>query len=409
MNYVRIPEILLPNEQIDIQKWAVIACDQFTSQREYWDELDKTVGEVSALRLIYPEVYMNDNREARIDSISKKMREYLSDKVFRSVDGIVLSVRTTKYGHRRIGLILSFDLEQYNPYSNDLPVKATEQTVVERLPIRIEVRKRATIELPHALLLMDDDSKSIIEPIFERKDALTKLYDSELNCGGGHVEGYLVDNGEEVIKKLEGLVDRERLLRKYGTDNEILFVVGDGNHSIAAAKACWDDLKRTLTEEERKNHPARYVLCELNNIYDEHLLFEPIHRVVTGAGEDLIDGLKETLNGDGKVEISYRGKRYEINVPMSAAIAIKEIQEYIDAYIDEHPEAEQDYVHGYQHTLSVAGSNGIAIFMPIIPKGDIFVYVQKNGVLPRKAFSMGEAEEKRYYLEAKTIINNRYV
>lgn len=409
MNYVRIPEILLPNEKIDIKKWAVIACDQFTSQEEYWDKLDRTVGDISALRLIYPEAYIDDNRKERIANIKLKMDEYLSGNVFRSINGMILTIRTTKYGHRRVGLILSFDLEQYNPYTNDLPVKATEQTVVERLPIRIEVRKQASIELPHALLLMDDDSKSIIEPIFERKDTLAKLYDSDLNGDGGHIEGYLVDNSEEVLAGLARLVDKERLIRKYGTDNEFLFVVGDGNHSIAAAKACWDEIKTKLTAEERENHPARFVLCELNNIYDEQLLFEPIHRVVSGAGEEFIDGLKNALKGDGVVEINYRGKRYEINVPLSAAVAIKEIQEYIDAYIAANPNVTQDYVHGYQHTLYVAGSNGIAIFMPIIQKGDIFVYVQKNGVLPRKAFSMGEAEEKRYYLEAKAIISNRYI
>ncbi|NCA67924.1 MAG: DUF1015 family protein [Clostridia bacterium] len=406
MNYVRIPEILLPNETIDIKNWAVIACDQFTSQEEYWEELNKSVGEVSALRVIYPEVYLGKNQEERIKSIKEKMKEYLFGEVFRKIDGFILTVRKTKYGHRRVGLMISIDLEQYNPFTNDRAVKATEETVVERLPIRIQIRKNASIELPHALILMDDDTKSIIEPIYDRRESLDKLYDSELNGDGGHIEGYLVDNPQEVLEGLELLINKERLMRKYGTENEFLFVVGDGNHSIAAAKAYWDELKVDLTEEERENHPARYALCELNNLYDDELLFEPIHRVVFGAGEEFIDAMTAALQGDSQIELNYRGKHYFVNIPSCAAVAIRDIQGFIDGYIKTNTGAMQDYVHGYQHTLAVAGSTGIAIFMPTIQKGEIFVYVEKNGVLPRKAFSMGEAEEKRYYLESKLIKNN---
>lgn len=403
MNYVRIPEVLLPNKQINIKNWAVIACDQFTSQQDYWEELDKTVGDISALRLIYPEVYLGKNQKERIKSINKKMMEYYNGNVFRTVKGIILTVRTTKYGRKRIGLILSFDLEQYNPYTNALAVKATEQTVVERLPIRIEIRKDASIELPHALLLMDDEEKDIIEPIYQNRNTLEKLYDSDLNGGGGHIEGYLVNDSEKVLEKIYRLIDKERLLKKYGTDKEFLFVVGDGNHSIAAAKACWDELKKTLTEEEKANHPARYVLCELNNIYDEELVFEPIHRVIMGAGKEFIEELVKSVKGESCVELVYMGKVYCINASSNAAIAIRDIQSFIDNYIETHPQVSQDYVHGKEHTLSVAGLGGMAIFMPTIKKNEIFMYVQKNGVLPRKAFSMGEAEEKRYYLEAKKI------
>ena len=404
MNILTVPEILLPNGTVDKQKWAVIACDQFTSQPKYWNELDESCGDVSTLRITFPEIYLGKDEDVRIKNINDTMYRYLDSGVFRTVKGFILTVRTTKFGNKRVGLMLAFDLEQYS-VTEDLAVRATEAIVPDRLPIRIRIREHAPIELPHALLLLDDENRTVIEPIYAARDKLKKLYSFTLNQDGGTLEGYLIEDTDSVIRAIDELTSPENEMRKYGNDKPFVFAVGDGNHSIATAKACWEALKPTLSEEEQKNHPARYCLAEITNIYDENLKFESIYRVVFGAGMPLVDKLISTLKGSSKLRIVYNEKEYFSEVSSNTAKAIKDVQRVIDEFITEHPEARQDYIHGDDHLLSVAkNSDGVAIFTPKLKKTDLFRHVARHGVLTRKSFSMGEAEEKRYYYEARMIV-----
>ena len=403
MSVIKIPEILLPSDEIDKSKWSVIACDQFTSQPEYWSALDNYCGCVSALRIIYPEIYIGKGEDERIKKINDTMKAYLDGGVFKTVKGLILSVRKTAFGHRRVGLIAAIDLENYS-VKEKLAIRPTEAIVEERLPVRIKIRENASIELPHALLLIDDAEKTVIEPLYNRKGNLKKLYSFDLNMGGGSLEGYLVDDPQDVVKKLEVLGSKENALNKYGSEEPFLFAVGDGNHSIATAKACWETIKTKLSAKETKDHPARYCLAEINNIYDEDLIFEPIFRVVFGAGEDLINELKNSLSGQSVLKIVYKGKEYQVNVPENSALAIKNTQAVIDKYVSGRCGVTQDYIHGEENLLSVAkAKDGVAIFMPKLKKSDLFSYVAKNGVLTRKSFSMGEAQEKRYYYECRKI------
>ncbi len=406
MNIIKIPEILLPNKSVDLEKWAVIACDQFTSQKKYWDKLDEFCGDVSTLRIIMPEIYIKDNTEERVEKINQTMRDYLQNGVFDTVNGFILTVRTTKYGHRRVGLLVAFDLEEYDPFERRA-VRATEATVKERLPIRVQVRQNAPIELPHALVLIDDDQKTVIEPIFERRDQLKKLYSTKLNMDGGTLEGYLVDDPQAVIDALDKLTSPEKIMEKYNSTKPFVFAVGDGNHSIATARVCWDKIKEGLTEEERKNHPARYCLVEVNNIYEEDLNFEPIFRLVTEVDKkDFITKMQKTLDGSRKIKLFANNTYFEVNVSKNTAEAIKQIQAFIDNYFIENniPQTAQDYIHGEDHLIETSlEHDGIAIFMPKLKKADLFKYVAKKGSMTRKSFSMGEAEEKRYYFEARKV------
>lgn len=393
MSLIRASEILLPNEKIDLEKWSVVACDQFTSQPSYWEKLDKFCGEISTLRIIYPEIYIGKNQCERIKKINSTMVKYCHSGIFHKVKGFVLTVRKTSFGRKRLGLILSFDLEEYS-FTEALEVRATEATVPERLPVRVEIRENACLELPHALVLMDDKKKSVLEPLYENRASLKKLYEGKLNSDGGEIEGYLVENTQEVID----------LIQKTKTDNAnpFTFAVGDGNHSIATAKLCWEKIKKNLSEREKENHPARYCLCEVENLYDDGIVFEPIHRVVFDVGEEFIKYCEENLKGEAEAEFVYKGKSFYVKRSSSTPQAIADIQRVIDEYLSKNG-GTQDYVHGREHTLSVAGETGVAVFMPALEKSDLFAYISQGKILTRKSFSMGEAEEKRYYLECKMI------
>jgi hypothetical protein len=404
MSIVNKSKILLP-KNVDFQKWAVIACDQFTSQQSYWDKLEKFVGDsYSTLKITYPEIYLNDNREKRVAKINATMNEYLSNGIFESFDSFVLVERTVSGGKKRVSLVVSVDLEQYDYHRVLTGIRATEDTIVDRLPVRISIRKDAPIELPHIILLMDDTDKNIIEPIYQNKDSLRKLYDFDLNMNGGHIAGYEVPNTDEIIKKLDNLLDPNTQIKKYGFDAKIAFAVGDGNHSMATAKEHWNSIKNGLTEKERCEHPARYCLVELLNIYDDGLIFEPIHRVVFPKCEkDFVDGLKNSLKGCGKQQILTKDKKINIDCPISSAETIKAVQEYIE-YMAAKGLAEVDYVHGTHHVTEVVESvGGLGILMPKFSKSELFSYVLNVGNLPKKAFSIGTAENKKYYLEAKRI------
>lgn len=396
-------KILIP-QNVDMQKWAVVACDQFTSEPKYWQQLEKFVGDSpSALKLVLPEIYLSDT-ERRTAAINKNMAEYLEEGILQPVDGFVLVEREVEFGKNRIGLVLSVDLESYDWRRVRCPIRATEDTIVERLPARVSIRKGAPIELPHILLLIDDKEKTVIEPLYAKKEQLKKLYDFELNMGGGHIAGYEVTETEEVIKKLSALADKDTQQRKYGWDAGLLFAVGDGNHSLAAAKSWWEQLKPTLNEEQRQNHPARFALCEVINIYDEAMLFEPIHRVMLNVGEDFIEELKKRLHGSGQLKLFTKDKEYIINAPEKSSETIKAVQEFIEEYLRT-VGGEVDYVHGDEHLEEVVESseNAIGILMPYFGKEELFDYVLNVGNLPKKAFSIGGPEFKKYYLEAKII------
>ena len=400
---IKAPHILLPKKGIDMNAYAVIACDQFTSQPEYWDELKReTENKVSTFHMIYPEAYLeNTNQEEYIESINKSINSYLKDKSLVDVgECFVLVERTTPYGNRRLGLVISIDLEEYS-YKHGVPcsIKASEATIEERIPPRLKIRKDAQIELPHTLLLFDDKEKTIVEPLYKNKDKLSCLYDFELNHDGGHIKGYLVKDTEDIIKKFNEL---------YKKNNDgLMFVVGDGNHSLATAKAHWENLKKNLSKEERNNHPARYALVEANNIYDEGIKFEPIHRILFNCSNDFVEGLEKVMAGEESNCSFYSQKigKKPLKSPKNAAKTYQIVQNYIDEYIGKHHETKVDFIHDEQSLIDVANKNpgSVAIIMPALGKGDIFEFVAKDMVLPRKSFSMGHASEKRYYLEAKRI------
>ncbi len=413
---VKVPDILLPNDSIDMSKWAVVACDQYTSEPDYWDGVKKaTAGSPSALNVIFPEVYLSQDNAPIIKSINKTMHEYLDSGVLQSIGkGFVLLERSTPITPKRLGLVIAVDLEDYSFVRADKAnIRATEGTVVERIPPRVKIREHAPIELPHIMLLIDDRNNSVIEPLYANRDKLTKLYDFDLNMNGGHLRGWHVKDTESVEKALAGLLDEKVLKEKYGsTDEVMLFAVGDGNHSLATAKACWNNVKATLSAEEQKDHPARYALVEVMNLHDKGLEFEPIFRSVFNVDtKDFLAGLDKAVKDSG-LKCDYKCYTYttkygrsDLMLPSNAAVAVGLVQDYIDAYIKSHAGSEVDYVHGEDSLKQVtdAAPNRVAITLPPLAKNDLFDYVLKVGAFPRKTFSMGEAFEKRYYVEARKI------
>lgn len=390
-------EFLVPSENVDKARWAVIACDQFTSQREYWSELADFVGGApSTLSLIYPEVYLKDgDKQERISSIRNAMKEYAADGTLIPVQGVILVDRTISDGRHRIGLVAALDLEEYEfTPVNDAHVKATERTVEERLPARIEVREGATLECSHVMLLTQIGD--FIEKELEKAKAQKPLYDFDLNMKGGRLTGYLVEDPDAMLEKLEELTAK--------ANDKVRYAVGDGNHSLATAKRCWESVKKDLTEEERKTHPARYATVEVVDIFDKSLDFEPIHRVIFNADEKAIEYIADRCGGESSIKAVCDGKEYVIPVKENSSDAIADLQNAMDEYLREHKEAGIDYVHGDGYTAKIAKDNGaVAIFMPTVEKQTLFDYVARRGVLPRKSFSMGNAEDKRYYYETKKI------
>ena len=395
------PHILLPRKGTDMSAYAVIACDQFTSQVEYWNDLKDMIGDkLSTFHMIYPEAYLEStNQSEYIAKINQTIDSYLKDNLLVDMgECFVLVERVTAYGVRRLGLVISIDLEEYS-YERGVPcsIKASEATIVERIPPRLKIRKDAPIELPHTLLLFDDKEKSNIEELYAKRKELDLLYDFDLNQNGGHIRGYLVKDTDAVIKKFNDIYKKN--------NNGLMFIVGDGNHSLATAKAHWENIKKTLSKGEQENHPARFALVEANNVYDDGIIFEPIHRILFNAG-NFLDQLNE-LKGDGELAYSYskKGGKKAIKTPKSAAETYQIIQKLIDKNLKEHPEMKVDFIHDESSVLEIADKNpdSLAIVMPALGKSDIFEFVAKDMVLPRKSFSMGHASEKRYYLEAKKI------
>lgn len=393
MKAIKAPKILLP-KSADMTRWAVNACDQFTSDEKYWSEVDNLVGQnPSTLRLIYPEIYLKDNPEKRIADINANMQSYLDGGVFKTLkEGFVLVERTTQSG-TRFGLVLAIDLEAYDfKVGSKALIRSTEATILERIPPRVKIRQNAPIELPHVMLLYNDRQNQILSSI-KRGEV---LYDFDLNMGGGHVKGTYIENSNEVIESFYNLMNAT----DYGNGEKLLFAVGDGNHSLATAKTCWENIKAGLSEEERANHPARFALCEAVNIYDSALFFEPIHRLVkTDKVEEFKNGYN--LTGDGTAYIVVNGEKIGVPFPQNTPQGIRELDKYISEFIGEFG-GEVDYIHGDSEICQLS-SLGAGVILPAIGKDDFFRLIVTGGNLPRKTFSMGEGNEKRYYIEAKAI------
>ena len=403
--------ILLP-KNVSFEKWAVIACDQFTSQPEYWKRVRENVGEaVSTLNLVFPEAELNVDRAERIKSINENMAKYLAEDIFTEYkDAYVYVERTLKNGVVRKGIVGVIDLEQYD-YNADSKsaIRATEQTVLERIPPRVEIRRNASMELPHVLLLCDDEKERIIEPLTAKKAELPKIYDFDLMEGGGHIAGYLLQ-GTEVDAINEAIAAYEEdVLKKYEVTGKapMTYAVGDGNHSLATAKACYEELKEKCGAEEVANHPARFALVELENIYDEAQVFEPIHRLLTNVNvKELLTYLEVEIGGNGTaIKWFANGEAGELKInDENGELPLEVIQVALDKYLKANA-GEIDYIHGDETLEQLSQKeNTIGFLMPNVTKNAFFENIVNNGVMPRKTFSMGEAEEKRYYLEGRRIV-----
>lgn len=417
MSVIKKEHIYLPNKTLDYSKWSVIACDQFTSDKQYWEGVKAYVQDSpTSLFLIFPEIYLQKDNTERIKEINKNMRDYYT-KGLLCDEGVCLILvnRTTQNAKKRLGIVMAVDLEDYSfKKDEEKLIRATEGTVVERIPPRIEIRKDAIFEMPHIMLLYDDREQMIAENLYKNKDNLEKLYDFNLNMGGGHLEGYKIKNVDEIIEKFNKLLTPDYLQKTFNTTTPLLFAVGDGNHSLATAKAHWDNLKIKLSEEEKLNHPARYALIEAVNIHDGGIKFSPIHRVIYNANKKFIKGLSklfkikhtdETKNDYITQTVYLNDKVIPIDLPSNTPLAIKLVQDYIDESLTNNLEMSVDYIHGLDELKRIVKENksAVGITMPTLDKNQLFEFIIKHGVLPRKSFSIGEAKEKRYYLEAHKI------
>lgn len=396
MKVIQSAKILLPREGINLNKWAVVACDQFTSEPEYWDEVATYVGnEPSTLRIILPEVYLESpDKEARIEKINATMKDYLDSGILRErFEGLMLVERETR--KKRRGLVVALDLENYEyTKGSKTLIRATEGTVESRIPPRLEIRKNALVELPHIMVLIDDPNKTVIEPLFEEN--LEKVYDFELMMRGGHIKGWKIDD-QNLIEKIN------QNLEKLISSDGFLFAMGDGNHSLATAKAHWNNIKNNLNEEEKIDHPARFALVELVNVHDEGLEFEPIHRVIFGVESDKLENF---LAGEGKaVKMVSNGEEKIMRLKeVGSNLVVGDLQKLLDEFLQQNPEVKIDYVHGEEAVKKLAVGNNVGFILEGMKKEELFPTVEKDGALPRKTFSMGEAEEKRYYLESRKIV-----
>lgn len=420
------PDILLPKKGVDLKKWAVVACDQYTSELDYWERVSSYVGdEPSTLHLIFPEVYLEkEDPNNRIATIQEAMKTYNEQHLFETYEkSFFLVHRKTANNLERWGLIVALDLDQYDyNEASRSPIRATEGTILSRIPPRKLIRKDVPFELPHILVLINDMDNFVIEPLKNLNGSLEKMYETDLMENGGQVTAYRINNGE--------LLDQiattfEKLHATINEENPIFLAIGDGNHSLATAKACWEDIKTTLTEKEALNHPARYALAEIVNIYDSGLLFEPIHRVLFNIDKELfferlqrycesltitdesdVDSLIESIGlQNGRQRFGYVDKNglklVLINRPVGSITAAT-LQLVLDSLIEDNVVV--DYIHGEDVTLSLGSKEGnIGLLLPGIEKETFFDTIISDGSLPRKTFSMGDANDKRFYLEARKI------
>ena len=435
---VQVPNILLPKAGTDMRKWAVIACDQYTSDRRYWQRLEEqTAGAISTLKLIFPEVNLEDaDAEQRIAAINRAMEDYLADgSLVEQRPGFILVDRKTCEVESRKGLVLALDLEQYdyNKGAQSL-IRATEGTILDRLPPRIKVRQNAPIELPHIMVLIDDPQCTVIEPLFNQQ--LETLYDFDLLENGGHLHGYRVDQPQlinQVVAALEKLADPVAYRAKYQVDDAVmLYAMGDGNHSFATAKAIWEKLKAEATDPAAiMDHPARYALVELVNIHDPGLEFEPIHRVLFDIDAEQLKSQMSSFFAERGTPLTFTACA-DLSTAQSLAASVKSghafpvvlagqfgvctvanpeytlvvatLQACLDRFLQDNPAARIDYIHGTRPVTDLGSNAGSAgFYLPAISKHDLFKTIILDGALPRKTFSMGEADEKRFYLECRRI------
>lgn len=439
---IALPTLLLPGPQVDLEAWAVIACDQFTQDQGYWQKVEERVGpRASTLRLIFPEIYLDEpQRRERIQSIQHTMRSYLDLGVFGSpLSACMYLERATPSHPLRRGLVLLIDLERYDWSPGARPwIRATEGTVQERIPPRMEIRRGAALETPHVILLVDDDQETLLEGLGARVVPRKPTYETTLMLGGGAVRGWRIDTAEDlelIATSLEALAQRSKTRYLRGAeaslmDDPFLFAVGDGNHSLATAKAVWEEYK-ALHEGaiDLLSHPARWALVEIENLYDRGIEFEPIHRVMFGARLDDIVELLSSLpdysaQGVKTIEAMVRlvgdrdcnrtrygiiAKNGAVVVETSApGIATGPLQPLLDRWVGQKTGRSIDYLHGTEETLRVSletkdSAPRVGILLPPVEKGDLFFTVARSGPLPRKSFSMGEAVEKRYYLECRAL------
>jgi uncharacterized protein (DUF1015 family) len=429
---IQIPQVYLPKAGTDLSKWAVIACDQFTSEPEYWRSVEKIVGNApSTLNLTFPEIHLDrPGGDARIQNIQATMQKYIDEGILQPRDGFVYVERTVA-GKTRKGIVLCLDLECYDYKKGSASlIRATEGTIVDRLPPRIKIREGAALELPHILVLIDDPNHTVIEPLSKGKSKFEKLYNFDLMLDSGHLAGYAVNTEFEtqVIEALRGLANPGTFAAKYGISKDqpvLLFAMGDGNHSLATAKAIWEKVKGRVGMD----HPSRYALVEIENVHDDGLEFEPIHRVLFNIKKDLFAALEKTFGANLKytpvasademvkrvdfaegekqaVGLVGGGKQFgmvEIAHP-SSNLAVGTIQSFLDAFLEDGGVEKIDYVHGRDVAERLALQSGNAgFYLPGIHKSDLFKTVILDGALPKKTFSMGEAREKRFYMEARKI------
>jgi len=412
MNAFLPADILMPKTD-KMEKWAVIACDQFTSDQAYWDRVRKNAeGAPSTINLILPEAELGTEKEAaHTATINATMAEYIQNDIFKTYENSLVYVeRTLENGSIRKGLVGMVDLDAYD-YStgSTSAIRATERTVVERIPPRQRVRRNAPIELPHILMLCDDHRKVLIEPIAAKKDTLPKLYDFDLMEDGGHIAGWLVAGKD--VEEFNAVLTRytETVGEKYRDlpGVPMVFAVGDGNHSLATAKSCYEELKAQNPGVDLSNHPARYALVELENIHDDAQVFEPIHRVITKTdAKKLLRCISENACAEGGFPVKwYIGKESgTIYLDKSRSqLAVGALQGFLDEYLKQN-EGEIDYIHDDDELIRLADQeNAIGFLLPAMEKSQLFRGVIADGILPRKTFSMGHAREKRYYLEGRKI------
>ena len=429
---IQFPKILLPKYGTDMQKWATIACDQFTSEPEYWDKVAEIADNApSTFNLVLPEVYLGTDKETeRLKQTNQTMRSYLEQGLFDTYTQPIYIERTS-LGKTRKGLMIAVDLERYDfSKGSQSLIRATEGTILDRLPPRIRIREGATLELPHILILIDDPDNTVIGPVETSKASLDKIYDFDLMLGSGHLAAWNVSDTrltDGIVSALGKLADPDAFHRKYdvGSDKGVLlFAVGDGNHSLATAKSIWESIK----DKVGMDHPARYAMVELENVHDSGLEFEPIHRVLFGINEEPLSALTQFF-GD-KVDIagtdSFLSMKHEVDHQVGAAqkfglvdpsgtyvvsvteaqsnLPVGTLQGFLDAWVKSGNGGNIDYVHGADVVKKLGAKSGnCGFYLPGMKKTDLFKTVILDGALPRKTFSMGEAVEKRFYVEARKI------
>ncbi len=417
MSVIKNQHIYLPKKHLDYTKWAVIGCEQFSKDEEYWETVKNYVsGSPTTYDLIFPEINFKNDWESKIKEINKNIANYYQGGIFEDMGPcMVLVNRTTKNHEKRLGLVMTIDLEKFSTIANNPSlIKSSEGSFVDRIPPRVEMRKDSIFELSNIVLLYDDRKIHIADNLYARKDELELLYNFNLNLDGGHLTGYKVKNVEGIIRLFNQLLTPEYLQETFNTKNQFLFAVVDGNQSLVTAKEHWNNIKKTLTEEEQISHPARYALVEAINIHDSGIDFKPIHRIVMGTNKSFLKGLKKlfkvnlkkTEEGSFITQKIFIGKEEDsFYLPDNTPQAIKLVQDYIDKCSSKQIEMSVDYIQSEEELkqLCKIRRNSIGITLPTIKKQELFEFIIKNGPLPRRSFTLCEPREKRYYLEAHKI------